>query len=129
VPIRPGRPTIFGVNGPRIAFGLPGNPLAHFVCFHLFVAPVMTLLSGGRMPGFLRGKLATRLPDAANPRETLWPARLELADGQARLHPLAWLSSGDVTCLTEANALLRVPPNCNEMETGAEIEFLPANGY
>ena len=129
VPIRPGRPTIFGVNGRRIAFGLPGNPLAHFVCLHLFVAPALALLFGGRTRGFLRGKLATRLDDAANPRETLWPARLELADGQVRLHPLAWSSSGDVTCLTEANALLRVPPNCNEMETGSEIEFLPANGY
>ena len=129
VPIRPGRPTMFGVKGRRIAFGLPGNPLAHFVCFHLFVGPAMALLAGGRMPGFLRGRLATRLDDAANSRETLWPARLELAGGQARLHPLAWHSSGDVTCLTEANALLRVPPNCKEMEPGAEIEFLPANGY
>ena len=129
VPIRPGRPTIFGVSGRRIAFGLPGNPLAHFVCFHLFVAPAMALLSGGRTTGFLRGRLATPLEDALNPRETLWPARLELAGGQARLQPLAWSSSGDVTCLTEANALLRVPPNCNEMETGAEIEFLSATGY
>ncbi|HTV43449.1 MAG TPA: molybdenum cofactor biosynthesis protein MoaE [Candidatus Sulfotelmatobacter sp.] len=128
VPIRPGRPTIFGVNGRQIAFGLPGNPLAHFVCFYLFVAPALALLSGGRTPGFLRGTLAARLDDAANPRETLWPARLELAGGQARLRPLAWSSSGDVTCLTEANALLRVPPNCNEMEPGAGIEFLPANG-
>lgn len=125
VPVRPGRPTIFGVNGRRIAFGLPGNPLAHFVCFYLFVAPALAGLCGGRMARFLHGRLATRLEDASNPRETLWPARLELAGGQARLYPLAWASSGDVTSLTEANALLRIPPNCGEMETGAEIEFLP----
>ena len=129
VPVRPGRPTIFGVSGRRIAFGLPGNPLAHFVCFHLFMTPALALLSGGRTAGFLRGTLAARLTDASNPRETLWPARLVLGGGEARLHPLAWSSSGDVTCLTEANALLCVPPNCNEMETGAEIEFLPANGF
>jgi molybdopterin molybdotransferase len=124
VAVRPGRPTIFGVNGQRIAFGLPGNPLAHFVCFHLFIASALASLSGGEANRFVRGKLAKPLLGALNPRETLWPARLELADGSARLHPLDWSSSGDVTCLTQANALLRVPPNCSGMETGAELEFL-----
>ncbi len=125
VAIRPGRPTIFGVNGQRIAFGLPGNPLAHFVCFHLFVARALAKLSGGEPRRFLRGKLGTRLDDPSNPRETLWPARWEVTDGQARLHPLKWSSSGDVTCLTEANALLRIPANGPVMEAGVEVDFLP----
>jgi molybdopterin molybdotransferase len=125
VAIRPGRPTIFGANGRRIAFGLPGNPLAHFVCFHLFVAPALTLLSGGKAKQFLRGRLAEPLEDVSNPRETLWPTRLDLNSGVARLHPLAWSSSGDVTSLVEANALLRVPVNCNALEAGAELDFLP----
>jgi molybdopterin molybdotransferase len=125
VAIRPGRPTIFGVNSRRIAFGLPGNPLAHFVCFHLFVAPALAILSGGEAKRFLRGKLAERLEDAPNPRETLWPARFDLNGSAARLRPLNWSSSGDVTNLTQANALLRVPPNCNAMDAGAELEFLP----
>ena len=126
VAIRPGRPTIFGVNGHRIAFGLPGNPLAHFVCFHLFVVPALAALSGGETKTFLRGRLTTALEDAANPRETLWPARFDLNGGEARLQPLDWSSSGDVTSLTQANALLRIPPNCGTIEPGAEIDFLPA---
>ncbi|MGH8024947.1 MAG: molybdenum cofactor biosynthesis protein MoaE [Limisphaerales bacterium] len=125
-PIRPGRPTIFGVNGRRIAFGLPGNPLAHFVCFHLFIAPALALLSGGQTNGFRRGSLAGPIRDASNPRETLWPARLDYDDGGARLLPLGWSSSGDITCLTRANALLRVPPNCERLEAGAGAEFLLA---
>jgi molybdopterin molybdotransferase len=125
VAIRPGRPTIFGVNGRRIAFGLPGNPLAHFVCFHLFIAPALATLSGGEPKRFLRGRLAKSLPDASNARETLWPARFELNGGEARLQPLAWSSSGDVTSLTQANALLRIPPNCDTMEIGVELDFLP----
>ncbi|HXC35132.1 MAG TPA: molybdenum cofactor biosynthesis protein MoaE [Candidatus Acidoferrales bacterium] len=125
VAIRPGRPTMFGVNGRRVAFGLPGNPLAHFVCFHLFVGPALAGLSGGEAKQFLRGKLAEPLEDASNPRETLWPARLDFNGGEARLRPLGWSSSGDVTCLTQANALLRVPPNCESFEAGAELDFLP----
>jgi molybdopterin molybdotransferase len=126
VAIRPGRPTIFGVNGQRIAFGLPGNPLAHFVCFHLFVASALAALSGGETKTFLRGRLTTAWEDASNPRETLWPARFELNSGEARLRPLDWSSSGDVTSLTQANALLRIPPNCGTIEPREEIDFLPA---
>ena len=129
VNVRPGRPLIFGVNGNRIAFGLPGNPLSHFVCFHLFVADGF----GADWPArnatkFLRGKLAEKLDDAPCPRETLWPARLEFSDGRIILHPLTWASSGDVTCLAEANALIRVPANQVRLIAGAEVDFLPTTG-
>jgi molybdopterin molybdotransferase len=119
--VRPGRPLIFGVNGNRIAFGLPGNPLSHFVCFHLFVAAALTKLVGEAAKTFQRGKLSAKLDDAPNPRETLWPARFE----PAGLRPLKWANSGDVTCLVEANALIRVPANLGSMEAGVEVEFLP----
>jgi molybdopterin molybdotransferase len=123
VNIRPGRPLIFGQNGARVAFGLPGNPLSHFVCFHLFVATALEKLTGSEPPKFSRGMLAAKLEEAPNPRETLWPARLDAAG----LHPLTWASSGDMTCMAETNALIRVPANCGSMATGTEVEFLPAN--
>ena len=121
VNVRPGRPLIFGVNGNRIAFGLPGNPLSHFVCFHLFVAAALAKLAGKESRIFWRGKLAAKLDDAPNPRETLWPACRDTAG----LHPLAWASSGDVTCLAETNALIRVPVKRGPIDAGMEVEFLP----
>ncbi|GEM_PF-120460 len=155
--LRPGRPLIFGVNGPRVAFGLPGNPLSHFVCFHFAVATALACLTGGEPPKFLRGQLAEKLDDKPCPRETLWPARLEWRVGQtflsassgdfpvacadnantgqecpanqqtgmSALHLLAWASSGDITCLTAANALVRVPANCASLDDGAKVDFLP----
>jgi molybdopterin molybdotransferase len=125
VDVRPGRPLIFGVNGTRVAIGLPGNPLSHFVCFHFAVATALARLSGEAGPKFLRGRLVTKLDEMACPRETLWPARLEWNDGSPRLHPLAWASSGDLTCLASANTLMRVPAKINSFEAGAELEFLP----
>jgi molybdopterin molybdotransferase len=119
ISVRPGRPLIFGVNGNRIAFGLPGNPLSHFVCFHLFVATALAKLVGTEPRQFLRGRLAAKLDDAPNPRETLWPARRE----SAGLHPLKWASSGDVTCLAETNALIRVPANRGAIDAGVEVDF------
>ncbi|HLZ53035.1 MAG TPA: molybdenum cofactor biosynthesis protein MoaE [Verrucomicrobiae bacterium] len=140
VNVRPGRPLIFGIavgasvpvpqcgisslappDKIRIAFGLPGNPLSHFVCFHLFVAAALAKLTGDEPPKFQRGTLAAKLEDAPCPRETLWPAHLDTAG----LHPLAWASSGDVTCLAGTNALMCVPANRGSLEPGTEVEFLP----
>ena len=155
--LRPGRPLIFGVNGSRVAFGLPGNPLSHFVCFHFAVATALAGLTGGELPEFLRGQLADKLDDKPCPRETLWPARWEWRVGQtflsassgdfpvacadnantgqecpanqqtgmSALHPLKWASSGDITCLAAANALVRVPANCASLDDGTTVDFLP----
>ena len=129
IDLRPGRPLIFGVNGPRVAFGLPGNPLAHFVCFHFAVTTALAGLTGGEPPNFLRGQLAEKLDDKPCPRETLWPARWEWkgqnAPRRKDCHPLAWASSGDITCLAAANALIRVPANCAGLSNGAKVDFLP----
>ena len=144
-------------NKVRVAFGLPGNPLAHFVCFHFAVATALACLTGGEPPKFLRGQLAEKLDDKPCPRETLWPARWEWRVGQtflsassgdfpvacadnantgqecpanqqtgmSALRPLPWASSGDITCLAAANALIRVPANCAGLSNGAKVDFLP----
>ncbi len=124
--LRPGRPLIFGVNGLRLAFGLPGNPLSHFVCFNFAVAAALAVLTGSKPPKFLRGQLAEKMDDQPCPRETLWPAKLEISpDATARLHPLAWANSGNVACLASANALVRVPAQCGALEQFAGVDFLP----
>ncbi|MDE3069067.1 MAG: molybdenum cofactor biosynthesis protein MoaE [Verrucomicrobiota bacterium] len=125
VNLRPGRPLIFGVCGPRAAFGLPGNPLSHFVCFHLFVAAALAKLGGQEPQSFLRGRLAEKLEDQPCPRETLWPTRVAWRGAAPQLRPLPWASSGDVTCLAQTNALIRVPAGRGSIEAGAEADFLP----
>jgi molybdopterin molybdotransferase len=126
VNLRPGKPLIFGVTGSRVAFGLPGNPLSHFVCFYSAVAIALACLKGESAPAFLRGRLATQLDEPPCPRETLWPAKLEYFGGEIRLQPLVWSSSGDVICFAAANALLHVPANQSPIAAGAEVDFLPA---
>ena len=148
VNVRPGRPLIFARNGKSVAFGLPGNPLSHFVCFHLFVATALARLVGAEPPAFQRGQLAAKLDDEPNPRETLWPAKwhgraareIQATGGSGNseqagetpaplLMPLKWSSSGDITCLAETNALIRVPANRGLIESGAEVDFLPTEAF
>ena len=123
---RPGKPLLFATRGPAVAFGLPGNPLAHFVCLNLYVRAALDGFGRVAEPdGFGQGALARNLDAGANERETLWPARLAFRGGKAELDPLRWRSSGDITCLAVANALVRIPAGCGRLARGAAVAFLP----
>jgi molybdopterin biosynthesis enzyme len=90
------------------------------------VAAALAGLTGAEPQKFLRGQLAYKLDDEPCPRETLWPAKLEISpDATVRLHPLAWANSGNVACLALANALVRVPANTGPLEQLAKVDFLP----
>lgn len=102
---RPGKPLLVATRRAQIAFGLPGNPLSHFVCFHLFVARVLARLSATEPDPVVRVPLAPGASLRTDPRETWWPATRTPA-GYA---PLPWADSSDLTALALTHALLRVP--------------------
>ncbi len=102
---RPGKPLLVATRGAQVAIGLPGNPLSHFVCYHLFVARLLARLAGATPAPLLRLPLAPGAVLRANPRETWWPAT-RTTDGYA---PLPWADSSDLTVLARTHALLRVP--------------------
>lgn len=117
VAVRPGKPLIVARRGGEWVFGLPGNPLSHFVCLHVFVDAALSMMRGGpAAPLLCRARVSS--PIAGNPRETWWPS-IEETDG---LRPLAWASSGDLTALATADALVRVPSS--GLAAGAEAEFI-----
>jgi len=123
--LRPGKPLIVAVRAGMLAFGLPGNPLAHFVCLNLFVRAALEVMSGrAAEPLFRRGALAETLDGEANERETFWPATCRHLQGTPLLLPLRWRSSGDLTCLATANALVRVPGRATRLAAGTAIEYV-----
>ena len=48
--VKPGRPMSFGQVGDCPVVALPGNPVAAFVCFLLYVRPMLTVMGGGAWP-------------------------------------------------------------------------------
>jgi molybdopterin molybdotransferase len=116
VAVRPGKPLIVGRRGEEWAFGLPGNPLSHFVCLHVFVDAALSAMRGGSAPVVWRGAVTSEVQ--GNPRETWWPAVEEMGG----LRPLRWASSGDLTALAEADVLVRVPSS--GLAAGAEAGFI-----
>jgi molybdopterin molybdotransferase len=124
---RPGKPLIVAQRGHALAFGLPGNPLAHFVCLNLYVRAALQALAGRPVEStscFQSGVLATDLAAEGNARETFWPARRTWRDGAPALTPLVWSSSGDLTSLATANALIRVPAGVETLERGSRVQYV-----
>jgi molybdopterin molybdotransferase len=125
VSLRPGKPLAFGRRGRALWFGLPGNPVSSSVCFHLFVRFALDCLEGDRNPGAPRIEAQlTRDLDGAGARETYRDGILTHAGAIARVEPLASAGSHDIAAHAAANALIRVPADCDPLAAGATVECL-----
>lgn len=123
--LRPGKPLVFATRGRQPAFVIPGNPVSHFVTFHVAIRLALECLERGPQSWpLVSTELAVDLPMKPDPRETWWPARAALDGGGLRVHPLAWQSSGDSRGLIAANALLPIPANSGAMKRGTRVQAL-----
>jgi len=109
VNLRPGKPLTFATRGHQAAFVIPGNPVSHFVCYHVAIRLAVELSAGlpetwNELPLEIDGGE----PVNPDPRETFWPARVSIRDGRLRITPLRWSTSGDTFSLAGTNALARV---------------------
>jgi molybdopterin molybdotransferase len=125
--LRPGKPLVFASKGNRLAFALPGNPVSHWVVFHLFVAPLLQHLQTGAAvePPRLKGRLSAGITlPSADKRQTFWPSRAAIVEGSYELTPMPLASSGDSSGLVGANALLPLPPSGTIFDANEPVEFI-----
>ncbi len=120
---RPGRPLLVGFRGSQLVFGLPGNPVSHFVCFHLFVQRALTRMLRLDARKWLGFPLTEALPAASNRRPTYWPGVLEQGSRHG-VRPLPWNNSGHLAALVEASVLFLVPPGTPALPAGAKVDTL-----
>ena len=126
VAIKPGKPTTFGVKlrndeGQTLVFGLPGNPVAAWVCFHLFVMTAVRVRCGAREP--LPRWLSLPLLDGSGKscdRTTFRPCKLVQHEGQTKVAPVAWHGSGHLSALVETDGLF-VQPAGSESGAGERV--------
>ncbi len=124
--LRPGRPLIVGFRGRQIVFGLPGNPVSHFVCFQLFVSRALARLRGFPPPPLRRWPLLQPLKDCDNARPTYWPATLEFdrQHRRAAVRILPWNNSGHLAALADAELLAHIPAHTKKLPAGALVDTL-----
>ena len=132
IAIKPGRPMAFGQIGDRVFLGLPGNPVAVFVCFLLYVRPVLVRLAGGAWPEPVRYPLpaAFSVPKKKTGRREFWRGFLATGDdGALRAGKFARDGSGLITGLCEADGLIEVDEDAQAVGEGDTVAFIPFSEF
>lgn len=125
--IKPGRPMTFGQIGDTIMVGLPGNPVAVFVCFLMYVYPMLRRLGGAPWPEPRRLMLpaAFDFPKRKTGRREFW--RGMLVDGPNGLgaDKFARDGSGLIAGLRAADGLIDIVEDVPEVKRGDLVPFIP----
>ena len=126
IAMKPGRPLALGLWSGKPVFGLPGNPVAAFVCALIFARPALSLLAGAGWAD----PLAFDIPAAfekrkkAGRREYL---RARIRDGRAE--PFASEGAGRSSGLGWAEGLVELGDGDGHIRPGDPVRFLPYGGF
>ncbi len=128
VNIKPGKPILFGVYGEddrrTLVFGLPGNPVSSLVTFREFVAPAIRRLLGDRTePLRLRARLAEPMVTGDGKRHFIRGILRRDVDGTLVVGKTGTQSSGALSSMSRANALIIVEEGTDRIEAGTEVEI------
>lgn len=131
IAIKPGRPMSFGQIGDCVVLGLPGNPVAVFVCFLIYVRPVLTRLAGGVWPEPQRFPLPAAFAQKKKlGRREFWRARLTKgAGGKLEIAKFPRDGSGLISSLREADGLIEVAEDVAEVHRGDLVDFIPFTSF
>lgn len=132
IAMKPGRPLALALWPDGSArgvpvFGLPGNPVAAFVCALIFARPALSVLSGAgwqTASGFMVPAAFSKRKKAGR-REYL-RARMN-SDGQAEV--FASEGSGRISGLSWATGLVELPDEAVDITPGVPVLFLPYGSY
>lgn len=109
VNLRPGKPLTFATRGKQAAFVIPGNPVSHFVCYHVAIRLAVELMRGAPESwDFLALEIDGGDAVKPDPRDSFHPARVFVRNGKLVVTPKRWSTSGDTFSLAGTNALARV---------------------
>lgn len=122
--LRPGKPLICGVKGSKMAFGIPGNPVSHFVLYHLFIKPLISLMRGESGSISRRSGLLVKREIDLNPRRTFYPARVLWKGDQYQVEPLNWKNSGNLVGLRNCTGLVDVAAGQGKLSLGERVEWM-----
>lgn len=134
--MRPGHPIWFGALGEpgaggKLVFGLPGNPVAAFTTFHMFVLPALCVLSG--LPPWPR-VVTARLAEAQRKRAGFAQVlRCRLSPGDDG-DWIASLTSGNqgshaVSSIVGVEGLAILPAETADPPAGSEVKVELLAGF
>lgn len=127
IALKPGRPLALGLWNGTPVFGLPGNPVAAFVCTLIFARPAFSVLAGGswtKPVGFT-------VPAAFEKRKK--PGRREYLrariNGNGQAEVFASEGSGRISGLSWAEGLVEIEDGERHIKPGDPVRYLPFGSF
>ncbi len=126
IALKPGRPLALGMWQGVPVFGLPGNPVAAFVCTLVFARPAMGLLAGAGWQAPVGFDVPAAFTKRKKPgrREYL---RARIREGRAEV--FASEGSGRVSGLSWAEGLVELEDGARDIEPGDLVRFIPFGSF
>lgn len=109
IAMRPGKPLIYGSLGEMRILGLPGNPVAAFVCSLVFLAPLIRALQGDQQASEIQMEpafIGIDLPANKSRRDFMRARLTRDCDNRLIATPQPFQDSSLLTELTQSQALL-----------------------
>lgn len=129
--VKPGRPMMFGqiATGARdtVVVGLPGNPVAVFVCFLMYVFPLLRAAGGAPWPEPRRMMLpaAFEFTGRKTGRREFWRGRMVQTARGWTVEKFARDGSGLISGLRWSDGLIDIPEDHGDIAHGDPVAFIP----
>ena len=129
IAIKPGRPFICAKLENKYVFGLPGNPVAAFICALIILRPSLGRIGGEKTwfePLSLKTK-ANFVKHKRSGRSEFLRANLNQEDGFVSIFPFE--GSGRLSSLSWSNGIIKLNDSEQNIEKGDLIDFIPYQSF
>ncbi len=129
--VKPGRPMMFGQIGDCVVVGLPGNPVAVFVCFLMYVWPLLRRLGGGDFPEPRRFPMRAAFDFTGRKpgRREFWRGMLITTPNGIAVDKFKRDGSGLISGLRAADGLIDIPEDAGDIRIGDLVDYIPFSEF
>lgn len=115
---KPGKPLYFGIKGSVKIFALPGNPAAALSCFYIYVLTALKLMNGNKNPE-LEKRIVKISHFYSKKGDRAQFLKAKFQNGKVTVHK--GQSSAMLSSFVDANCLLYIPEETNEVKEGSDV--------
>ncbi|TMW48412.1 hypothetical protein DOY81_006502 [Sarcophaga bullata] len=130
VNMKPGKPMTFAAKDDKYFFGLPGNPVSAFVCFHLFSLPAIRWANGCAHEKCTLPIIQVTLQNsniALDPRPEYMRATITSKNGQLYASITGNQMSSRLQSIVGADVLVHLPARTESKAEAHAGDILPAS--
>ena len=122
IAVKPGKPMTFASSDTKAVFGLPGNPVAVFLMFHLFILYAARLMGGIKLRlRYVKFPLVDDFHRDKADRMAFLPCQLT-TDGL--LKQIDYHGSAHLRALLDCDGFFIVPKGVTDIQANKQVNFL-----